>query len=89
MLLKFGAGFARPFLGDIFSNFCGVIWFFEMKLEVEVDFFMFLVVYMFSKQISYWNRVGRELLEGLELADKLADSFSPVTRPRILSGTFV
>ena len=56
---------------------------------MEVDFFMFLVVCMFSKQISYWNRVGRELLEGLELADELADSFSPVTRPRILSGTFV
>ena len=75
--VKFGAGFARPFLGCIFSNFCRVIWFYEIKLEVEVDFCMFLVVYMFSKQIS-WNRIGRQLLGGFELADELADSFSPV-----------
>ena len=77
-VVKFAAGFARPFLGCIFPNFCGVIWFYEIKLEVEVDFCMFLVVYMFSKQISCWNRIGRQLLGGFELADELAGSFSPV-----------
>ena len=76
--VEFGAGFARPFLGCIFPNFGRVIWFYEIKLEVEVDFCMFLVVYMFSKQISCWNRIGRQLLGGFELADELADSFSPV-----------
>ena len=80
--VKFGAGFSRPFLGCIFPNFCGVIWFFETKLEVEVDFCMFLVFYMFSKQISCWNRIGRQLLGGFELADELADSFSPVIDSR-------
>ena len=77
-MLYFGAGFARPFFGCIFPNFCGVIQFYEIKLEVEVDFCMFLVVYMFSKQIWYWNRIGRQLLGGFELADELADSFNPV-----------
>ena len=47
-------------------------------MEVEVDFCMFLVVYMFPKQIWYWNRIGRQLLGGFELADELADSFNPV-----------
>ena len=75
--VKFVAGFARPFLGCIFPIFCGVIWFYDIKLEAEVDFCMFLLVYMFSKQISCWNRIGRQLLGGLKLADKLADSFSP------------
>ena len=77
-MLYFGAGFARPLFGCIFPNFCGVIQFYEIKLEVEVDFCMFLVVYMFSKQIWYWNRIGRQLLEGFELADELADSLNPV-----------
>ena len=76
--VKSGAGFSRPFLGCIFPNFYRVIWFYETKLEVEADFCMFLVFYMFSKQISCWNRIGRRLLEGFELADELADSFSPV-----------
>ena len=81
--VKFAAGFARPFLGCIFPNFCGVVWFYEIKLEVEVDFCMFLVVYMFSKQISCWNRIGRQLLGGFELADELAGSFSPVIEIRL------
>ena len=53
VLLNLMLVFARPFLGDIFLNFCIVIWFYEMKLEVEVDFCMFLVVYMFSKLNLY------------------------------------
>ena len=61
-----------------FSKFLLVVWFYEIKLEVKVGFCMFFVVYMFSKQISYWNRIGRQLLGGLELADELADSFIPV-----------
>ena len=73
--VKFGTGFARLFLGCIFPNFCGVIWFYEIKLEAEADFCMFLVVYMFSKQVSCWNRIGRQLLGGFQLAD----SFSPVS----------
>ena len=61
--VKFCAVFARPFLGCIFPNFCRVIWFYEIKLEVKVDFCMFLVIYMFSKQISCWNRIGRQFWE--------------------------
>ena len=62
--VKFGAGFARPFLGCIFPIFCGVIWFYDIKLEAEVDFCMFLLVYMFSKQISCWNRIGMQTASG-------------------------
>ena len=61
-----------------FPNFCGVIWFYEINLEVAVGFCMFFVVYMFSKQISYRNRIGRQLLGDFEPAEELADSFSPV-----------
>ena len=45
--VKFGTGFARLFLGSIFPNFCGVIWFYEINMEVEVDFCIFLVVYIY------------------------------------------
>ena len=75
--VKLDAGFGRPFLGYSFPNFCGVICFYEIKLEVEVGFCMFFVLYMFSKQISYesnWQtasgrsrtgrRTGRQLQSG-------------------------
>ena len=81
--VKFGGGFARWFLGYIFPNFCGVFWFYEIKLEEVVDFYMFLVVYMFSKQVSNWNRIGRQLLLGLDLADELADNISPSAKSTI------
>ena len=41
-LVKFGAGFARLFLGCIFPNFCRVIWFYADKIGSGIWFLLVL-----------------------------------------------
>ena len=57
--VKFGADFARPFLGCIFPNFCRVIWFFEIKLEVEVDFCLYVLKADFVLESNWQIASGR------------------------------
>ena len=67
-----------------FSKFLRVVWFYEIKLEVEVDFCMFLVVYIYVFKADFvlesnWQTASGRFRTGTRAGRQLQPGFKRVS----------